>query len=222
MPIDKYSMRVNRATPNSGEIVLYGTIGQSWWDMDGVTAAQFQRDLRALGSVETIDLRLNSEGGVITDAQTMYTLLREHPATVNVHIDGFAASAASFLAMVGDTISIAEGGFLMIHNARGGAMGTAPELERAAEVLRSMNDMIARKYMDRSGQPAEKIAQWMDDETWFEGRRAVDLGFATSLVNNMKMAACSRGAMFNMFNHVPVAARLNRQKIGNLLESVRR
>src|SRR5688500_9703008 len=83
---------VNKAN-DRGEIWLYGIIGMDWFG-DGVTAKQFADDLKKLGKVQTIDLRINSDGGVVTDARAMYNLLVEHEAKVITHIDGIAASAA--------------------------------------------------------------------------------------------------------------------------------
>src|SRR4051812_48224201 len=92
---------------SAGEIYLYGIIGVSkdnFFGIDGISAKDFADDLKSLGDVKTIDLRINSDGGVVDDARAIYNLLVSHSATINVHIDGIAASAASFVAMTGKTI----------------------------------------------------------------------------------------------------------------------
>ena len=185
-----------------GEIWLYGTIGSDWYG-EGVTAKQFADDLRKLGAVKTIDVRINSDGGLVTDAQAIYSLLVEHKAEIAVHIDGIAASAASFVAMAGKTIAIAEGGFVMIHNARMGAYGEAADMERAAAILRTVNETIIAKYVARTGAAAADIKKWMDAETWFTGPEAVAAGFADTIVENLKVAA-SVGRP-ERFRHVPAA-----------------
>jgi ATP-dependent Clp protease protease subunit len=178
-----------RAQNGQGEIWLYGLIGLDWFG-DGVTAKQFADDLKALGKVGTIDLRINSDGGVVTDARAMYNLLVEHPAKVVTHIDGIAASAASFLAMAGDEIEIAEGGFVMIHNARGVTIGEAGDHRRMADVLDTMNATIRNTYQARTNNTDAQLKAWMDAESWFDGKEAVANGFADRLVpNNMKAAA---------------------------------
>ena len=173
------------------EIYLYGVIGIDWFD-EGVTAKQFAKDLKDLGAVDQIDVRINSDGGSVTDARAIYTLLVEHPAEINVHVDGIAASAASFLAMAGKTITVAEGGFIMIHNARMGCFGEAEDHIRAATVLETVNETIRETYIARTNQGADKIKKWMDAETWFTGKEAVQYGFADRLVENMRVAACVR------------------------------
>lgn len=171
-----------------GEVYLYGPIGQSWFG-DGVTAKQFAADLKALGGVTAIDLRINSEGGSVADAEAMYTHLIEHKARVTSHIDGLAASAASFVAMAGEEILIADSGFIMIHEARIQQYGTSDDFRRMADLLERATDRIADKYARRTKNSDKKIREWMKDETWFVGKEAVDNGFADRVVENLKIAA---------------------------------
>lgn len=198
-----------QARGSRGEIFLYGIIGVDpmFWG-EGVTATQFAKDLKALGKVDTIDLRINSDGGIVTDARAIYSLLNEHPAKIVTHIDGIAASAASIVAMVGAEILIAEGGFVMIHNARMGVWGEAADLERGATVLRTVNETVIETYAARTGNSAKKIADWMDAETWFTGTEAVKNGFADRVVENMKVAACLTQG--ERFKNLPAALRPNR------------
>lgn len=195
-----------------GEIVMYGTIGMDWFG-DGITAKSFEKELKGLGDVTAIDLRINSEGGSVHDARAIYNLLVQHKARVDVHVDSLAASAASFIAMAGDSITIAESGFFMIHNARMFAGGTAEDFEAAAKFLRTVNRTIADTYVARTGNSADKIKKLMDAETWFTGQEALDEGFATAIVKN-KTAEDARAqitvdASFK-YRNVPAAFRTNR------------
>ena len=171
-----------------GEIYIYGPIGESFWG-GGVSAKMFADDLKKLANVETIDLRLNSEGGDVFDAKAMYSLLAAHKATVHVHIDGLAASAASFLAMAGNTIEIAEGGFVMIHNAWGGCIGGADEMRQYANLLEQVNETICDVYAARTKTKREDCKALMQAETWMTGKEALDRGFADKLVPNLAVAA---------------------------------
>ncbi|MCK1693719.1 head maturation protease, ClpP-related [Bradyrhizobium sp. 144] len=197
---------------DSAEIYVYGVIGTDWFG-DGVSAKQFADDLKALGKVKTIDLRINSEGGSVFDGKAMYSLLNEHPAKIVVHIDGLAASAASFLAMAGDEIEISEGGFIMIHNAYTIAMGDARELRRSAEMLDTVNNTIIDVYAARTKGDRKKITQMMDDETWMTGAEAVQNGFADRMVENLKVAACvSNVEALKTFKKVPAALKPNNRR----------
>lgn len=195
---------IAKAASKSAEIWLYGDIGQDWFG-DGVSAKTFADDLRALGAVDTIDLRINSYGGVVTDARAMYTLLVQHKAKIITHIDGIAASAASVVALAGNEIEIAEGGFFMIHNARGGMYGQAEDMRQAARVLDLMNGTIRDTYAARSKQPDQQIQTWMDEETWFNGTDAVKHGFADRVVENMRVAASASVRVPERFRNLPAA-----------------
>ena len=197
---------VNRGN-DRGEIYVYGIIGTDWFG-DGVTAKQFAKDLKALGSVKTIDLRINSEGGSVADAEAMYTHLIEHSARVVSHIDGMAASAASFLMMAGDEIQIADSGYVMIHEARSMNYGTSQDFRRMADLLDRTNDRIVGKYAARTKQSEKKIREWMSAETWFVGEEAVKNGFADRVVENLKVAACVSRP--DLYRNLPAALRPNR------------
>ncbi|MCK5219101.1 Clp protease ClpP, partial [bacterium] len=116
------------------EILIYDQIGEDWFG-DGVQAKKFAEELRDLGDIETIELRINSPGGSVWDGNAIYNTLRGHKATVNVTIDGLAASIASVIAMSGDTITMPENALMMIHNPATIAFGEAEEMRKAANML---------------------------------------------------------------------------------------
>lgn len=199
---------VNRSQ-SVGEIWLYGSIGSDFFG-EGVTAKQFADDIKKLGNITQLHLRINSDGGVVTDARAMYNILVEHKAHVTVHIDGIAASAASFLAMAGDEIEISEGGFFMIHDARAVSIGTAEDMRHMADVLDQVNETIRQTYAARTGIEEDKIKKWMEEETWFTGKEAVNFGFADKLVENKRIAASISRA--DLFKNTPKILRPNRQR----------
>lgn len=204
---------ITDAKKKRGQIVLYGAIGMDWFG-DGITAKSFEKELKSLGAVDEIELRINSEGGSVHDARAIYNLLNVHKARKEVHIDSLAASAASFVAMAGDSITMAESGFFMIHNARMFAGGTAEDFDAAANFLRTVNRTIADTYVARTGTSADKIKKWMDAETWFTGQEALDAGFATDIVKNKQGDEAKVKTVNPLFNYVnvPAAIRANRAK----------
>jgi ATP-dependent Clp protease protease subunit len=207
---------INRGNDRA-EIYLYGIIGADWFG-EGVTAKKFADDLKALGSVKTIDLRINSEGGSVFDGKAMYSLLVEHKAKVISHIDGLAASAASFIAMAGDEIEIAEGGFVMIHNAWMFAMGDAKELRRTADLLDTVNGTILDVYVARTKGDKGAIAKMMDEETWMTAAESVKHGFADKMVENLKVAACVDHP--DRFKKLPAALKPNALRASAALDRI--
>lgn len=171
----------------SAEILIYEDIGSGWFG--GVTAKQFAGDLKAAGQIDTLDVRLASYGGDIIDGMAIYRLLAEHKARKVMHVDSVAASIASVIAMAGDEIVIAESASIMIHEAWTIAAGNADSLQATVEQLRSTSKQIEDIYVARTGKPSAQVAAWMKAETWMYGQEAVDKGFATSVAQNVRMAA---------------------------------
>jgi ATP-dependent protease ClpP protease subunit len=168
------------------EVYIYEDIGKRF---GGVSDKQFAADLKALGAVSTIHVRLNSYGGDVFEGLAIYRLLADHPATVVAFIDGIAASTASVIAMAGDEIRIAEAGEIMIHEAWTVAVGPASEMRAAADHLEATSSSIADVYAARTGQSKDQIQAWMAAETTFQSADAVKHGFAQTVMPNVKMAA---------------------------------
>jgi ATP-dependent Clp protease protease subunit len=210
--------RIVSRQKDAAEMYLYGPIGQTMFG-DGVSAKQVADDLKKIGGVKTIDLRINSEGGDVFDGKAIYALLIENKAHIRVHIDGLAASAASFIAMAGNEINISEGGFLMIHDAYAGVMGRADQMRSMADLLDSVNGTIVDVYAARTKQDKDKIRKWMSDETWFTGAEALSNGFATKMTENLKVAASVRDP--KMFKNLPTALHPNRAKVAALIERIK-
>lgn len=160
-------------------IYLYDVIvSDSSWG--GISAIDFVRELAA-AQVGTIHLRINSPGGEVFAAQAMAQAVKEHPAKVVAHIDGLAASSASWLALSADEVHIASGGMIMIHQAMTYAVGNAKDMHATAAMLEKIDRVLVDLYVEATGQTEERIAEWMAAETWFSAQEAVDAGFASSI-----------------------------------------
>ncbi len=157
---------------NIADIVLYDEIGAY-----GVTAKDFNAELAKI-TADTINLRINSPGGDVFDGIAMYNDLKAHRATVNVTVTGLAASAASVIAMAGDSVEMGLNSFIMIHNTWLMAVGNSNDLREVADILDQIDEAVAKTYTDRTGIPAKDIAAMMDAETWLSGDDAVAKGFA--------------------------------------------
>lgn len=168
------------------EVLIYEEIG-GWFG--GVTAKDFYADLRALGAIDTLNVRINSPGGEVFEGLAIYRHLAEHAAKKVVHVDGWACSIASVIAMAGSEIRLSEAGRIMIHNASGGVFGQAQEMREMADRLDSITGSIADVYAARTGQKIEQIRAWMDSTKYFDAKEAMDSGFATSVAENVRIAA---------------------------------
>lgn len=166
------------------ELILYGEIAsESWWG-DEVTPRQFSDDLKALGDVQEIVVRINSPGGDVFAANAIFTRLKDHPAFITVKIDGWAASSATIIAAAGDKVLVARNGVVMYHNPAMGLRGyyTAKDLEKQQEALAVIKNSIVNSYAMKTGKSTEEITAIMDAETWYTGAEAVEMGFADELM----------------------------------------
>lgn len=192
-----------RAKANkTAEVMIYEDVGAGWFG--GVSAKQFADDLKGLGDVTHIDVRLNSYGGDVFDGLAIYNQLVQHKASVTTHVDGVAASIASIIAMAGNEIHIAESGWLMIHDAWGMAIGNADELRRQAELMDSVSEQLANVYVARTGHSLEQVRAWMADETWMNAGDAIGRKFASVMSENLRVAAHASLDRYR-FRHAPQA-----------------
>lgn len=195
--------RISAKGADRAEILIYEDVGEGWFG--GVSAKQFADDLKALGAVSTIDVRINSYGGDVFDGFAMYRQLVEHKARIVVHVDGVAASIASVIAMAGDEIEIAAPGFVMVHDAWGLGVGNAAELRSVADRLETISGAIADVYVARTGKPAATVRGWMTAETWFTADEAVAAGLATKVAENATRLAAAFNPAMHRFARMPSA-----------------
>lgn len=197
------------------ELLLYGAISsqQSWWE-DRVTPQQFNQELAALGDVPEIIVRINSGGGDVFAANAIFTRLKDCSAKVTVKIDGWAASAATIIAMAGDTIKIARNGVFMIHDPAMTVWDTfrAEDFLKMADELKVIKQSIVNTYASKTGKKTEDIEQLMSNETWWTGDIAVENGFCDELMfedsttvveNSSKIVVNSVPIDVSMFKSIP-------------------
>ena len=162
---------------NQRVLTISGTIAEDSWVDDEVTPQVFQDELSQ--GKGPIDLWLNSPGGDCVAASRIYTMLMNYPDDVNVKIDGIAASAASVIAMAGTKVSMAPTAMIMIHN-------PLEDLDQAAQMLAETKESIINAYELKTNLPREKISAMMDDETWMNVNKAIELGFADDMLGQNK------------------------------------
>ena len=166
------------------ELILYGDIASETWWGDEVTPRQFTEELNALGAVPEIVVRINSGGGDVFAANAIYTRLKDSAAKITVKIDGWAASAATIIAMAGDVIEIPGNGVFMVHDPSLGLLGyfNEADLAKMTEELKVVKQSIVNAYVLKTGKDAAEVAAIMAAETWYDGKQAVEAGFCDRLM----------------------------------------
>lgn len=166
-----------RAEDGGGRLKLYVYDVIGGWDLD---TAEFVKAVHGAGD-SPIDLHVNSPGGLVYDGVAMFEALAAHEPEVAVHVDGLAASAASFLAMAGDTRDISKAGRVVIHDAQVMAWGSPADLREAADLGDAVSDDIAGFYADRAGGERADWRARMQATTWYSAAEAVSAGLMDSV-----------------------------------------
>lgn len=159
---------------------LNGTIAEESWFDDDVTPKIFEGELKAEDG--DVVVWINSPGGDCFAASQIYNMLKEYSGNVTVKVDGIAASAASVIAMAGDSVFVSPVSMIMIHNPLTAAFGNAEDMQKAIEMLDSVKDSIINAYELKTGLSRSKISHLMDNETWMDAYKAVELGFADEVL----------------------------------------
>ena len=171
----------NWVNEDAGRILfLNGEISDETWYGDEVTPRLFKEELEACQG--DITVWINSPGGDVFAAAQIYNMLMDYKGNVTVKIDGLAASAASVIAMAGTEVLMSPVAMMMIHNPMTVAIGDSQELQKAIEMLSEVKESIINAYEIKSGLSREKLSRLMDAESWFNAKKAIEMGFADKLL----------------------------------------
>jgi len=159
---------------------LEGPIDSDNFWGDEITPQMFREDLEAEEGDVTV--WINSPGGNVFAAAEIYTMLKEYAGKVTVRIASLAASAASVIAMAGEKIQMSPTALMMIHDPSTIAMGNAADMQKAIDTLNEVKESIINAYTNKTHMRRSKIAELMENETWMNARKALDLGFADEIL----------------------------------------
>lgn len=152
---------------------------ESFWG-DEITPKQFRQELES--GEGDVTLWINSPGGNVFAAAEIYTMLRDYKGKITVKIDAIAASAASVIAMAGNTVLMSPVAMLMIHDPSTVAFGNTKDMEHAISVLSEVKESIINAYAAKTGLTHSRISKLMENETWMNAKKAVELGFADEIL----------------------------------------
>jgi ATP-dependent Clp protease protease subunit len=169
---------------DSADVDIFDYIG--YW---GIRAQDFLADLKHLGAVKNIRVRINSYGGEVFDGIAIYNALKRHEASVTVEIYGIAASIASIIAMAGDRVIMPANTFMFIHDPLTVAIGDADDMREIADELEKLASGLVTTYMAKSSKSEKEVKKWMAEDTWFSAADALAAGLADEVTDEVKIAA---------------------------------
>ncbi len=169
----------------SGELLLYGQIGD-WWD--GNDALSIVQQLEQLSGDE-LHVRIHSQGGNLVEGLAIYNRLKQSPKRVVVHVDGMALSMAGVVMCAGDEVIMPDNALFMMHKPWNEIKGNAEMLREAAESLDMLEESLVPIYIAKSGLGKAKISAMLQGETWFNGKEAQEMGFVDTVIESVQVAA---------------------------------
>ena len=167
---------------NIAEIYIYGDISACPQE-EGVSAASLSAQLAALQGVSQINVYINSYGGDVSEGVAIYNALKRHSAKVVTYCDGMACSIASVIFMAGDERIMCNPSFLMIHDAWTYAAGNADDFRKAADDLDVITTASISAYMAHCKISEQELREKMKAETWLTHNQALEMGFATGIMD---------------------------------------
>lgn len=195
------AFEVKALSDNSVELFLYGEIG---WDVMAKDIIEGLMPYRAAGN--KIVIRTNSPGGSVTEGYAIGNWIKAIDAEVEVHVDGLAASMASYIAVVSDKVVMPRNSMMMIHRPWGYASGTAEDMERRAQVLAKMQEVLLAAYEEKQlrtlgsvPEGGESLRDLMWAETYLTAEECLALGLADELTDEVAIAACIRPDIADRF-----------------------
>lgn len=190
----KFKNFLNKENKKEADLLLYGVIGDDgYWDSVG--SKEFAEDLKAIEDVETINVRINSPGGDVFAGQAIYSTLKRCKSTINVYIDGLAASIASLIAMAGDKVIMPKNSMMMIHKPWSFSAGNADDMRTMAETLDKVEESLVVAYTDKTGLSEEEIKKLLSDETWLSASDALEKGFCDEIEETELKASLKDGQL---------------------------
>lgn len=152
-----------------------------WLGFDCVSPKSVEEEIQKANG-EDLEVLISSPGGSVFAASEIYVALKSYPKDVVTKIVGWAASAASIIAMGGKRVLIAPTAEIMIHNVASRAQGDYRAMDHQSKVLKDYNSTIANAYVKKSGMSKDKLLKLMDDESWITPELALEYGLVDGIM----------------------------------------
>ena len=129
-----------------------------------------------------IHLHINSGGGsLISGIASMDTILR-CKVPVYTYVDGFAASAATFLSVVGSKRYISRHSYMLIHQLSSNFWGKYSELQDAKQNLDLMMDTIKNVYKKYTKVPVRKLNEILKHDLMWDAETCLKYGLVDKII----------------------------------------
>lgn len=180
----------------NSNIDLFGFVGGSKEYNDGFNEEDFLKEIRSIPAKNKLNIAINSFGGSVFTALSIYAILKEHKGAITFRIDGVAMSAATIITSVPNAkVIIPKGAMMMIHKVSSVAMGTADDMKKAADDMEKLEDNIIAIYAEKTGKDVKEIKAKVNAETYFTAEEAVEFGLADEIDNEKSVVNSLNGSI---------------------------
>lgn len=219
-------------------INIFGYIGipESWQhDPDfsekvTTTKEKMNSELERISNLKAseVDVNIDSFGGSANHGLAIYNGLKSLGATITVNYTGWSASIATVIAAAGDTVNAPSNFFGLIHEGRGGIVGTKESMKNYSEWLGKVNNVIAEIYSAKGGKSPEDYLELMaidgGEGKWISANDFKELGLVDNVTEEIRVAASFEDISFKAdkfglnFNNLNMSLFNNKSKKANLIK----
>lgn len=192
------------------QLDLFGFVGGSKddpWSVEGFNEKEFLKDFRQIPEDAELNISINSFGGAVYTALSIYSLLKTHKGDITIRVDGAAMSAATIITSVpGARVIMPKGAMMMIHKVSFVAVGTTDDMRKTADDMQKLEENLVAIYAEKTGRSADEIQEKLDAETYFTAEEAVEFGLADEVDETTTVHNVASGD-FVMLNGLKAEAR---------------
>lgn len=178
----KQFWNVAKTSDGKYQVDLFGYVGGSENSNNGFNEKEFLNQFRQIPKDSEIELSINSMGGSVFTALSIYSILSEHKAPITIRVNGAAMSAATIITSVPNAkVVMPKGSMMMIHRVSNVAFGSADDIKKEAEITQKVEDNVIQIYVEKTGRDEKEVRKAVESESWFSAKEAVDFGLADEL-----------------------------------------
>lgn len=196
------------------KMTMYGRIGTGWYA--DISSKQVREQLDAIQGGK-IELHVSSVGGDVFESITINNMLKNHPATIEAHIDGIAASGMSLIVMAADKIIMPKNTMLMIHQAATVAYGNANEFEKIAADLKKIDTAVTQSYLNRFNAGEDKLKELLQQETYLTAYECQKYGLCDEVSDEIEEKHDGKSDVANIIEN---RVNQNQQRFGAFLNAI--
>ena len=191
---------INKKADNTATIEVVGDIGYNVWadnyeDYIKNTSEAKAKELNALKELKAdkINLVIESLGGDVYHAMSIYSQLQNSGAEIHTHYRGYNASAATIIGSAAkkENISMDDTGLFLVHKPMSYADGNANDMQETINGLNKIQESISKTYLNL-GVEKNVIDELMERNgghgEWLNFEEAMSYGFVSKMHKSEKVS----------------------------------